>query len=127
MFYEDLFDIEEEYVDKHKKYASGFNSIFELKREKKFYALYSAFIECHGLMIKNKMYEYELYDIKRMKPSERILEVSHKDDIHFFDIESFMECQIKDHSLLIKNTKHQDIELIPVQIRSMITDGTITR
>lgn len=127
MFYEDLFDLEDEYVDKHKKYASGFSSIFELKREKKFYALYSALIQCHGIMIKNKMYEYHLYDIRRMKPSERILEVSHKDDIHFFDIESFMECQIKDHSLLIKNTKHEDVELIPVQIRSMITDGTITR
>jgi len=127
MFYEDLFDLEEDYVDKHKKYASGFSSIFELKREKKFYALYSALIECHGIMIKNKIYEYDLYDIRRMKPSERILEVSHKDDIHFFDIESFMECQIKDHSLLIKNTKHEDVELIPVQIRSMITDGTITK
>lgn len=127
MFYEDLFDLEDEYVDKHKKYASGFSSIFELKREKKFYALYSALIECHGIMIKNKMYEYDLYDIRRMKPSERILEVSHKDDIHFFDIESFMECQIKDHSLLIKNTKHEDVEITPVQIRSMITDGTITR
>ena len=43
MFYEDLFDIEEEYTNKHKKYATGFSSIFELKREKKFYALYSAF------------------------------------------------------------------------------------
>ena len=127
MFYEDLFDLEDEYVDKHKKYASGFSSIFELKREKKFYALYSALIECHGIMIKNKMYEYDLYDIRRMKPSERILEVSHKDDIHFFDIESFMECQIKDHSLLIKNTKHEDVEITHVQIRSMITDGTITR
>ena len=127
MFYEDLFDLEDEYVDKHKKYASGFSSIFELKREKKFYALYSALIECHGIMIKNKMYEYDLYDIRRMKPGERILEVSHKDDIHFFDIESFMECQIKDHSLLIKNTKHEDVEITPVQIRSMITDGTITR
>ena len=127
MFYEDLFDLEDEYMDKHKKYASGFSSIFELKREKKFYALYSALIECHGIMIKNKMYEYDLYDIRRMKPSERILEVSHKDDIHFFDIESFMECQIKDHSLLIKNTKHEDVEITPVQIRSMITDGTITR
>ena len=53
--------------------------------------------------------------------------IKDKENIHFFDIESFMECQIKDHSLLIKNTKHEDVELIPVQIRSMITDGTITR
>ena len=36
MFYEDLFDLEDEYTDKHKKYASGFSSIFELKREKSF-------------------------------------------------------------------------------------------
>lgn len=127
MFYEDLFDLEDELTDKHKKYASGFSSIFELKREKKFYALYSALTVCHGIMLKTKIYEHNLYDIRRMKPSERILEISHKEDIHFFDIESFMECQIKDHSLLIKNTKHEDVELIPVQIRSMITDGTITR
>jgi hypothetical protein len=127
MFYEDLFDLEDEYTDKHKKYASGFSSIFELKREKKFYALYSALIECHGIMIKNEMYEYNLYDIRRMKPSELILEISHKEDIHFFDIESLMECQIKDHSLLVKNTKHENVELTPVQVRSMITDGTITR
>ena len=52
-----------------------------------------------------------------MKPSERILEVSHKDDIHFFDIESFMECQFKNNSLLIKNTKHEDVEIVPTQIR----------
>jgi len=127
MFYEDLFDLEDEITNKHKKYATGFGSIFELKREKKFYSLYSALTECHGIMLKNKIYEHNLYDIRRMKPSERILEISHKEDIHFFDIESFMECHIKDHSLLIKNTKHEDIELIPVQIRSMITDGTITR
>ena len=44
------------------------------------------------------MYDYDLYDIKKMKPSERILEVSYKDDIHFFDIESFMEAKLKDHS-----------------------------
>lgn len=127
MFYEDLFDLEDEITDKHKKYATGFGSIFELKQEKKFYALYSALTECHGIMIKRQMYEHTLYDIKRMRPSDRILEVSHKEDIHFFDIESLMECQIKDHLLLIKNTKHEDVELTPVQIRSMITDGTITR
>jgi hypothetical protein len=126
MFYEDLFDIEEEYVDKHKKYASGFSSIFELKKEKKFYALYSALTECHGIMLKNKMYEYELYDIKKMKPSELILELTHDDDIHFFDIESFMDSSLKDHSVIIKNTKNHLVEIIPVQIRSMITDGRIS-
>jgi hypothetical protein len=126
MFYEDLFDLEDEITDKHKKYATGFGSIFELKQEKKFYALYSALTECHGIMIKRQMYEHTLYDIKRMRPSDRILEVSHENKIHFFDIGSFMQSYIKDHSLLLKNTKNEDVELIPVQIRSMITDGRIT-
>ena len=126
MFYEDLFDLEDEYVDKHKKYATGFSSIFELKREKKFYALYSAFSECHGIMINKKLYEYNLYDIRNMKPSERILEVSYRDKLHFFDIESFMEAKFKHTSIELKNTKNEDIELIPLQIRSMITDGRVS-
>lgn len=126
MFYEDLFDIEDEYTEKHKKYATGFSSIFELKREKKFYALYSALTQCHGIMVNDKIYKHELYDIKKMKPSERILELTHDDDIHFFDIESFMDSSLKDHSVIIKNTKNHLIEIIPVQIRSMITDGRIS-
>ncbi len=128
MFYEDLFDIEDEYVDKHKKYATGFSSIFELKREKKFYALYSAFTQCHGIVVNSKMYKHELFDIKKMKPSERIMELTHDDDtdIHFFDIESFMDSSLKDHSIIIKNTKNHLIEVIPVQIRSMVTDGRIS-
>ena len=36
MFYEDYLILEDEYSDKHKKYASTFSSIFELKREKSF-------------------------------------------------------------------------------------------
>tara|TARA_B100000579_G_C22838644_1_gene860233 strand:+ start:2313 stop:2693 length:381 start_codon:yes stop_codon:yes gene_type:complete len=126
MFYEDLFDIEEDYKDRHRKYASGFSSIFELKQEKKFYALYSVFTECHTIMIEQHMYEYELYDIKSMKPTDRILEVSFLDDIHFFDIESFMEATINNHSLVLKNTKGDVVEMIPAQLRSMITDGRIS-
>ena len=55
MFYEDLFDIEEEQDDRYKKYASRFSSMFDLKKEKKFYRLYSAITECHVIMIKNQM------------------------------------------------------------------------
>ena len=126
MFYEDLFDIEEEYADRHKKYASGFSSIFELKREKKFYALYSAFTECHAITINNKICNHTLLDIKSMKPSDRILEISIKDKLYFFDIESFMEAKLNNHSITLKNTKGNDIEIIPVQIRSMITDGRLS-
>ena len=37
MFYEDLFDIEEEQQDdRYKKYASRFSSMFDLKKEKEF-------------------------------------------------------------------------------------------
>ena len=125
MFYEDLFDIEEEYINRHKNYDSGFSSIFELKREKKFYALYSALTVCHGIMIENELCDYDLYDIKKMKPSERILEVSQSNSIHFFDIESLMDAKLNDHSFSISNTKNDNIDLIPVQIRSMITDGKI--
>ena len=125
MFFEDLFELEDEYTEKHKKYASGFSSIFELKREKKFYALYSALTMCHGIMIGKKLCDYDLYDIKKMKPSERILEVSYSDVIHFFDIESLMEAKLNDHSFSINNTKNENVDLIPVQIRSMITDGKI--
>ena len=126
MFYEDLFDIEKEYSNRHKKYASGFSSIFELKREKKFYALYSALTECHAITINNKIYNHSLLDIVSMKPSQRILEISIKDKLYFFDIESFMEAKLNNHSITLKNTKGDDIEIIPVQIRSMITDGRIT-
>ena len=91
MFFEDLFELEDEYTEKHKKYASGFSSIFELKREKKFYAMYSALMECHAITINNKICNHTLLDIKSMKPSDRILEISIKDKLCFFDIESFME------------------------------------
>ena len=129
MFYEDLFDTEADYKDRHckyAKYASKFSSIFELKQEKRFYALYSVFTECHTIVINRHMYEYELYDIKGMKPTDRILEISFLDDIHFFDIESFMEANINNHSLVLKNTKGDTVEMIPAQLRSMITDGCIS-
>ena len=125
MFYEDLFDIEDEYEARSRKYTSGFSAIAELKQEKKFYKLYSAITECHVIMIKNQMYEHTLYDIKSMKPSDRILEISHKNIVHFFDIESFMNVEIKNHSLVLVNTKNKKVEMIPTQLRSMITDGQV--
>jgi hypothetical protein len=125
MFYEELFDIEEEQDDRYKKYASRFSSMFDLKKEKKFYGLYSTLTECHVVMIKNKMYEHKLYDIKSMKQSDRILEISHKNIIHFFDIESLMNAEIKNHSLVLVNTKNKEVEITPAQLRSMITDGKV--
>lgn len=125
MFYEDLFDIEEEQDDRYKKYASRFSSMFDLKKEKKFYGLYSAITECHVIMIKTRMYEHKLYDINSMKPSEKILEISHKDIVHIFNVESFMNAEIKNHSLVLTNTKKEKVEMIPTQLRSMITDGQI--
>ena len=125
MFYEDLFDIDTEEEDRYKKYASRFTSIFDLKKEKKFYKLYSGITECHVIMVKNKMYEHKLYDIKSMKLSDRILEISYENIIHFFDIESFMNAEIKNHSLVLVNTKKEKVEMVPAQLRSMITDGRI--
>ena len=125
MFYEDLFEIDREEEERYKKYASKFTSIFDLKKEKKFYKLYSAITECHVIMIKNQMYEHKLYDIKSMKSSDRILEISYKNIIHFFDIDSFMNATIKNHSLVLINTKNEKVEMIPAQLRSMITDGCV--
>ena len=126
MFYEDLFDIEDEYKDRHRKLTSEFNSIFELKQEKKFYALYSVFTECHTIVMNSHMYEFEVYDIKGMDPTEKILEISFLDDVHSFNIESFMEAKLNNHSIALKNTKGEDVKLVPSQLRSMITDGAIT-
>ena len=125
MFYEDLFDLDKEEDERYKKYASRFTSIFDLKKEKKFYKLYSGITECHVIMVKNKMYEHKLYDIKSMKLSDRILEISYENIIHFFDIESFMNAEIKNHSLVLVNTKKEKVEMVPAQLRSMITDGRI--
>ena len=125
MFYEDLFDLDKEEDERYKKYASRFTSIFDLKKEKKFYKLYSGITECHVIMVKNKMYEHKLYDIKSMKLSDRILEISYENIIHFFDIESFMDAEIKNHSLVLVNTKKEKVEMVPAQLRSMITDGRI--
>ena len=36
-----------------------------------------------------------------------------------------MEAKFKNTSIELKNTKNEDVELIPLQIRSMITDGCI--
>jgi hypothetical protein len=126
MFYEDLFDIEDEYENRPQRYTSGFGAISELKQEKKFYRLYSTITECHVIMIKNQMYKHTLYDIKSMKPSDKILEISHKNIIHFFDIDSFMQANINNHSLVLVNTKNKKVEFIPAQLRSMITDGCIS-
>ena len=126
MFYEDLFEIDREEEERYKKYASRFTTIFDLKKEKKFCRLYSAITECHVIMIKNQMYEHKLYDIKSMKPTDRILEISYKNIIHFFDVDSFMNAECKNHSLVLTNTKNEKVEIIPAQLRSMITDGRIS-
>jgi hypothetical protein len=88
--------------------------------------MYSAITECHAITIDNKICNHTLLDIKSMKPSDRILEISIKDKLYFFDIESFMEANLNNHSITLKNTKGNDMEIIPVQIRSMITDGRLS-
>ena len=72
------------------------------------------------------MYEHKLHDIKSMKSSDRILEISYKNIILFFDIDSFMNAEVKNHSLVLINTKNEKVEMIPAQLRSMITDGCIS-
>ena len=61
-----------------------------------------------------------------MKPSEKILEISFPDDMHLFDIESFVKATINNHSLVLKNTNGVIVEMVPAQLRSMITDGCVS-
>ena len=69
MFYEELFELDDEYDTRSRKYTSGFSAISELKQEKKFYRLYSAITECHVIMIKNQMYEHMQFPHQSMVPS----------------------------------------------------------
>lgn len=116
MFYEDPTLTEEEYEHR---------LVYD-KKEKKFYKLYSALMKCHAIIINGQLYECELHDIEGMNPTKTILEISFLDDEHTFDIESLMEADIHNHSLVLKNTNGVTVELIPSQLRSMITDGTIS-
>lgn len=128
MFYEDLFDIAEEYDSNiPSRYKPALGSLHELKEEKKFYKIYSALLECHAIVKDEKIYEHELSDISSVKPREKILKIFKSDDIHWFDIKSFMEAKIRNHSLVLKSTSGQEIEFIPTLLRSMINDGRIDR
>lgn len=126
MFYEDLFDMEDEYNSRLPgRYDPPMGSLYEVKKEKRFYKLYSAFMTCHVIIKDNRIYEHKLNDIKSMNPNEKILEISYNDKTHFFDVESLMNAETKNHSLILKDNENELITLTPTQLRSMITDGTI--
>ena len=96
-----------------------------LKKKKKFYALYSVFTECHLVLVKNKVFDKKLYDIKSMKPQERILELSNSNELHIFNIDNLMNSEFKNNSIIITNSKMKKVEIVPTQLRSMINDGRI--
>jgi hypothetical protein len=126
MFYEDLFDIEDEYNSRLPgRYDPPMGSLYEVKKEKRFYKLYSAFMNCHAIIKDGRICEHTLNDIKSMSPSEKILEISYNDKTHFFDVESLMNAETRKHSLVLKDTKNKSVVITPTQLRSMITDGTI--
>ena len=124
MFYDDLFDIE----DEPSTYPPGRYdwSTYESTQETRFYNVYSTLMQCHAIVRNGVIYSHTLMDIKYMKPTEQILEISHLDDTHIFNVKSLGESTTKNHSLVIKNIKGIHIEIIPTQLRSMITDGRIS-
>ncbi len=113
MLYGDIFELDE---DVNSVLCSG---------ERKFYKLYSALMQCHAIVKDKHLYEHTLHDIQTMRNTERILEISYLDVVHIFTVESLMNSTIKRNSIVMEDTEENSVEIIPTQLRSMITDGTI--
>lgn len=131
MLFGDLFELEDELErDKHRYGKDNFNStlykVDDTKSDIKFYMIYQAFLECHLVMKNNNVCEHKLYDLTSMKPTNRILEITENGDTEFFNIESFMDASVNKNSFRINNTTGKEVNLIPCQLRSMITDGKVT-
>jgi hypothetical protein len=94
--------------------------------EPKFFKLYNVFSMCHLVQLNGKFVKYNLHDIGTIKETTRILDM--KDDtntLHVFDIRSFFDAKIENHSVVLKNQKKKSVKLIPCQLRSMISNGKI--
>ena len=97
--------------------------------ESKFFKLYNVFSMCHLVQLNGKFVNYNLHDIKVLKETTRILDISDMEDdtntLHVFDIRSFFDAKIENHSVVLKNQKKKPVKLIPCQLRSMISNGKI--
>lgn len=102
---------------------------FPKKKESKFFKLYNVFSMCHLVQLNGSFVNYKLHDIGIIKESARILDISDIDDdtntLHMFDIGSFFDARVNNHSVVLENQKKEFIKLIPCQLRSMISNGKI--
>ena len=126
--YGDLFDLGEDDQTQGSDYTDNlFESMHGMKRDKRFYKMYASLMHCHLMQLDGKFVNFKLKDISTMKPTDRILDVIVDDDtIHVFTVESFQNAKFKNHSIVLENQKKKKIELIPCQLRSMVTDGRVT-
>ena len=126
--YGDLFDLGDDDQTQGSDYTENlFGSMCEMKREKRFYKMYASLMHCHLMQLDGKFVNFKLKDISTMEPTDRILDVIVDDDtIHVFTVESLQNVKFKNHSVILENRKKKKIELIPCQLRSMVTDGRVT-
>lgn len=126
--YGDIFDLEEEDQNYGSNYSDNlFGPMYGMKQDKRFYKIYSALMSCHLMQLNGEFVNFKLRDISAMNPTDRILDVVIDDDtIHVFTVESLQNVKFKNHSIILENQKKEKIELIPCQLRSMVTDGRVT-
>ena len=128
MNFGDIFGLDEDEIDQGADYTNNlFGSMHGMKRDKRFYKMYVSLMQCHLMQLNGKFVIFKLMDISTMKPTDRILDVIVDDDtIHVFTVESLQNVKFKNHSVILENQKKEKIELIPCQLRSMVTDGRVT-
>ena len=97
--------------------------------ESKFFKLYNVFSMCHLIQLNGNFVNYNLHDIGVIVAGSPILEISDMGDdtkkLHVFDIGSFFNAKVNNHSVVLKNQKNKLVKLIPCQLRSMISNGKI--
>jgi hypothetical protein len=127
MNFGDIFGLDEDEIEYGADYDNWIESKYGMKRDKRFYKMYASLTQCHLMQLNGKFVNFKLKDISTMKPTDRILDVVVDDDtIHVFTVESFQNAKFKNHSIVLENQKKEKIELIPCQLRSMVTDGRVT-
>jgi hypothetical protein len=128
MNYGDIFGLDEDEIDHSADYTNNlFGSMHGMKRDKRFYKMYASLMQCHLIQLNGKFVNFKLRDISTMKSTDRILDIVVDDDtVHVFNVESFQNVKFKNHSIVLENQKEEKIELIPCQLRSMVTNGRVS-
>ena len=125
MMFGDLYDFGED--EPGSRSGGPFDDIHNMAEDKRFYKMYSALMSCHLMQLNGKFVKFKLKDISTMNPTERILDVIVNEDlIHVFTVKNLQNVKFKNHSVILENQKKEKIELIPCQLRSMVTDGKVT-